>query len=151
MLIPSATVLSTNDDELRGLLLSTLTALMKASKTNTVTPLTFLFRERLKDKSERRSLNRALFAMTNAIASKEKGGAKSNMKKAAIYDSTSEPQVKAFRPSSVKELVVFLKQIDFSGLEDVRDIAATVGYELEDIVKYQIKAFALARAILRGT
>jgi len=149
MLIPSATVLSTNDDNLRGIILSSLTALMKSSKTNSVTPLTFLFRERLKDKSARRDLNRALFAMCNAIAAKKKGGSKSNLVKAGIYDSAVVQQVKAFQPSSYGEVVVFLEQIDFSGLEDERDAAFLLGVQLQQIVEDQLRALASNSTVSR--
>lgn len=94
MIIPSSSVASSNDEALRGLLLSTLTALMKASKTNSVSPLQFLFRERLKDKNQRKELNRALFAMTTSLAKKVKvvktptqaEGGKSNVVNSSIKD-----------------------------------------------------------------
>jgi len=83
MIIPSSSVASSDDEALRGLLLSTLTALMKASKTNSVSPLTFLFRERLKDKKQRKELNRALFAMTTSLAKKVKKNSSQTVVKGA--------------------------------------------------------------------
>jgi len=126
MLIPSASVTSSDDEALRGLLLSSLTALMKASKTNSISPLTFLFRERLQNKQQRRELNRALFAITTAIARKKVGGAKDNVQKAAVYDSVvksvanEQPSLKAI------ELMINKLQYTEEDLVMIEEIAMQI-------------------------
>jgi hypothetical protein len=56
--------LPTKSKDLEGTALATLSALMKAIRMNDAKPLTFLLRERLKERSERRQLN----ILLNAIA-----------------------------------------------------------------------------------
>jgi hypothetical protein len=110
MIIPSASVTSSDDEALHGLLLSTLTALMKASKQNTTAPLQHLFRERLGDRQQRRELNRALFAITTALSRKSKKSTRDNQLKAGVYDS-----VQPNRKIGPKELEELLYKIDYSG------------------------------------
>jgi len=117
MIIPSASVASSDDEALRGLLLSTLTALMKASKTNSLAPLQHLFRVRLVDRKLRRELNRSLFAITTALSRKNKKDAQDNIKKAGVYDNVSVD-----RKITPKELVELLRNVDYSdaNLEVIR-------------------------------
>jgi hypothetical protein len=56
--------LAADDKVVRGLLLSTLSAIMSAMKQNSSRPLDFLLRERLKERSDRRLLN----VMLNQLA-----------------------------------------------------------------------------------
>jgi len=109
MIIPSTSVASSDDEALRGLLLSTLTALMKASKTNSLVPLQHLFRERLADKKLRRELNRALFAITTALSRRNKKEAQDNIKKAGVYDNVSVER--KFTPQELDDL---LRNVDYS-------------------------------------
>jgi len=111
MLIPSASIASSDDEALRGLLLSTLTALMKASKTNSVAPVQHLFRERLKNRSDRRELNRALFAMTTALSRKKPGGPADNIVKAGVLDGV---KLIPKNEVSLEDLVRFIETIDYS-------------------------------------
>jgi len=125
MLIPSASIASSDDEALRGLLLSTLTALMKASKTNSIAPIQFLFRERLKERKDRRELNRALFAMTTALSRKKPGGSEVNIVKAGVYDSVkSIPQ----REVSLEDLARFIETIDYSkaDIEAIESIGQSI-------------------------
>jgi hypothetical protein len=94
MLVPSISLASSDDEALRGLLLSTLTAMMKASKTNSVQPVSHFFRERLGRKEDRRSLNRALFAITTALAKKKVGGPQANAKRGAVLDNVMVSKTK---------------------------------------------------------
>jgi hypothetical protein len=55
----------------KGLLLSTLTAIMKAMKQNSSRPIDFLLRERLKERSDRRLLNVLLNQCANQVAREE--------------------------------------------------------------------------------
>jgi len=130
VLIPSASVTSSNDEALRGLLLSSLTALMKASKTNSVSPLTFLFRERLQNKQQRRELNRALFAITTAIARKKVGGAKDNVQKAAVYDSVVKPMADEPSLRSI-ELMINKLQYTEENLDVIEEIAIQILINVE--------------------
>jgi hypothetical protein len=111
MLIPSISLASSDDEALRGLLLSTLTAMMKASKTNSVQPVTHFFRERLGRKEDRRSLNRALFAITTALAKKKVGGPQANVKRGAAFDNV---MVGGVKPTSLALLEEVIYNIDIT-------------------------------------
>lgn len=60
--------LAADDKVVRGLLLSTLSAIMSAMKQNSSRPLDFLLRERLKERSDRRLLNVMLNQLATQIA-----------------------------------------------------------------------------------
>jgi hypothetical protein len=120
MLIPSISLASSDDEALRGLLLSTLTAVMKASKTNSVQPISHFFRERLGKKEDRRSLNRALFAITTALAKKELGGPQANAKIGMVLDNVMISEIKS---TSLLLLEAMINNIDITKCNvDVLDV-----------------------------
>jgi hypothetical protein len=73
MRIPAVSMnVKTSDEEATGLLLSLLTALMKANKTNNVSSVSHFFRERLGRKQDRATLNVMLNALSQRLATQSK-------------------------------------------------------------------------------
>jgi hypothetical protein len=77
--------LTSKSKDIEGTALATLSALMKAIKTNNARPISFLLKERLSDRSERRQLN----ILLNAIST-------------GLYKSKSQRSKKAVKPAQTK-------------------------------------------------
>jgi hypothetical protein len=77
--------LSSKSKDIEGTALATLSALMKAIKSNNARPVAFLLQERLQDRSERRQLN----ILLNAIST-------------GLYRSKSQQSKKAVKPVQTK-------------------------------------------------
>jgi hypothetical protein len=77
--------LSSKSKDIEGTALATLSALMKAIKNNNARPISFLLRERLQDRSERRQLN----ILLNAIST-------------GLYRAKSQRSKKAVKPAQMK-------------------------------------------------
>lgn len=87
-----------------GLLLSTVTAVMKSLRTNDPAPFTFLLRERLKDRSHRRALNVMLNNWAMAIASEDaKAKRQANSKKRATRVGRGHPPMRQSETSYVND------------------------------------------------
>jgi hypothetical protein len=78
--------LSSKSKDIEGTALATLSALMKAIKSNNARPIAFLLRERLQDRGERRQLN----ILLNAIST-------------GLYRSKSQRSKKAVKPVQTRD------------------------------------------------
>lgn len=105
MNIPPVSVPTSDDDASLGLYLSTMTALMKAVKSNSATPIQHLLRERLLARADRRNLNRILFAITTATSKKKVNGPKVNKQKKVLLDSADAEEGATEDPEFMDMLV----------------------------------------------
>jgi hypothetical protein len=100
------------EEKARGLLLATLTTVMKSLKNNDVRPLKFLLGERLHERADRRALNVMIWQITRELSKSDKKLKAHNLTvKDRIIDGKPKPVTKTLKSKPEPQPTVTVSKV----------------------------------------